>query len=122
MIARSGTGWQYALADLSLILFMVTAAGVSEAAPDAAPHAAPARSEPVAVWQTGGPPLAEWLAAQPPDPRQQLTIVAPLGAANAALALAKASKRPARVLLDPAAIGAPFATLAYDSAQPETGQ
>jgi hypothetical protein len=118
VIARTGTGWQYALADLSLILFMVTAAGVSEAAPDAAPP----RSEPVAVWQAGGPPLAEWLAAQPPDPRQQLTIIAPLGSADAALALAKVSQRQARVLLDPAASGAPFATLAYDSAQPETGR
>ncbi len=115
MIARSGTGWQYALADLSLILFMVTAAGVSEAAPGEAPP----RSEPVAVWQVGGPPLAEWLAAQLPDPRQQLTIVAPLSAAEAALALARSSARPARVLLDPAAVGPPYATLAYDAIQPE---
>lgn len=122
MIARSGTGWQYALADLSLILFMVTAAGVSEAAPSEAPQGSLARGEPVAVWQAGGPPLAEWLASQPPDPRQQLTIVAPLGAAEAALALAKASARPARVLLDPAVTGAPFATLAYDASQPETGR
>ena len=116
MIARTGTGWQYALADLSLILFMVTAAGVSEAAPSQAPP----RSEPVAVWRAGGPSLAEWLAAQPTDPRQQLTIVAPLSAVEAALVLAKANPRPARVLLDPAATGAPFATLAYDSAQSET--
>ncbi len=118
MIARTGTGWQYALADLSLILFMVTAAGVSEAAPDAAPP----RSEPVAVWQAGGPPLATWLAAQPPDPRQQLTIVAPLDAAEAALKLARSSSRATRVVLDPVATGAPYATLAYDASLPEDPQ
>lgn len=31
MIARAGSGWQTVLADLSLILFMVTAAAVQDA-------------------------------------------------------------------------------------------
>ena len=117
MIARAGSAWQTVLADLSLILFMVTAAAVSEAQPTGAP---PAFSEPVAQWrgEAGAPDLAAWLAAQPKDPRQQLTIVAPPAAAQAALALAAHSGRAARVLLDPRFEGPPLATLAYDSEGP----
>ena len=113
MIPRAGSGWQTVLADLSLILFMVTAAGISESG---AEGSAPALAEPVAQWRggTGAPDLAAWLAAQASDPRQQLTIVAPPAAAEAALALAKRSGRPARVLLDPRFAGPPLATLAYD--------
>lgn len=113
MIARAGSGWQTVLADLSLILFMVMAAAVSEA-PDAAGN--PVESEPVAQWRAieGAPGLREWLAAQPHDPRQQLTIVAPLAAAQQALALARRSDRPARIVLDPRAEGPPIALLAFD--------
>jgi hypothetical protein len=117
MIARAGSGWQTVLADLSLILFMVTAATVSEAPPEGAP---PAFSEPVAQWrgEAGAPDLAAWLAAQPKDLRQQLTIVAAPAAAQAALDLASSSGRSARVLLDPRFAGPPLATLAYDSEGP----
>lgn len=124
MKARAGTGWQYLMTDLSMILFMITAAAVGEAAPEPPPRAArppapiapPALGEPIAVWSggTGAPPLPQWLAAQPRDPRQRLTIVAPLGASAEALQLAAAARRPARVLLEPGTSGAPFATLTYD--------
>lgn len=118
MIARAGSGWQTTLADLSLILFMLMAAVVAQAG--AAPQAAPALGEPIAVWRAGpdAPALPQWLAAQSADSRQQLTILAPQSSAGsaAALALARAAGRPARIVLEPGASGLPQATLAYDIA------
>ena len=84
-----GTGWQMIIADLSMILFMLTASAVTRQGPKAnaasaspqapqAPIQPGARSEPVAVWIAGegAPPLREWLAQQPRDSRQQVTITA----------------------------------------------
>jgi hypothetical protein len=103
--APIGAGWQTILADLSLILFMMTAAALANApdgpmapmaqapsktpqAPKASPQphsqptprptvAASLRAEPVGVWSDGPgvPPLAEWLAQQGSDPRLQPTIL-----------------------------------------------
>jgi hypothetical protein len=125
MIARMGSGWQTVLADLSLILFMITAAAVSEAGPKRPPVPAaspalalPALGEPAAVWSAapGMPPLKDWLARTATDPRLRLTILAPPAAAQAALDLAQASGRPARVVIEPGMLGAPLATLTYDQA------
>lgn len=123
MIARSGSGWQTVLADLSLILFMTTAAVVAEPPAPAAPPpraapALPALGEPVAVWSgvPGGPALKDWLAQTAQDPRLRLTIVASPAEAEAALRLAAESGRPARVLIEPEASGPPLATLTYDQA------
>ncbi|MFM5924014.1 MAG: hypothetical protein ACKOPG_07515 [Novosphingobium sp.] len=120
MIARMGSGWQTVLADLSLILFMVTASAVSQtpAVPGQARPVLPALGEPAAVWRqaAGAPPLASWLAASP-DPRLRLTIVAAPAEAAAALKLAGAAGRPARVLVEPEASGI-AATLTYDKAVP----
>ncbi|MDE2405417.1 MAG: hypothetical protein KGM17_12185 [Sphingomonadales bacterium] len=133
--ARPMIGWQTLLADLSLILFMVTAAAV-DASPDEprpaaprAPIARPAeapRSEPIAVWRANGaaPPLGRWLREQSPDPRQQLTIAVHYAGGAAALpaALARAATLgreaqahdvAARVLVEPGADDV-VATLAYD--------
>ncbi len=125
MIARAGSGWQTVLADLSLILFMVTASAVSQAPPDPPPAAAarpepavlPALGEPVALWRAGqgAPALAEWLAASAPDPRLRLTIMAAPDQAPAALDLARNAGRPARVLIEPGATGI-VAALTYDQA------
>jgi hypothetical protein len=98
---RADTGWQYALADLSLILFMVCALALVEAqkgqtralaAPPAAKPQAVALGEPAAVWRAGPgmPGLAEWIAGQTADPRQRLTIVAHYSAGRAADAFARA--------------------------------
>ena len=119
MIARAGSGWQTVLADLSLILFMITAAAVAKTpARSAAPSLPllPALGSPVAVWSAapGGPALTAWLAHNAADPRLRLTIVAPPAAAQAALALGAASGRPARVLIEPGMQGPPIATLTYD--------
>lgn len=113
MNARAGSGWQTVLADLSLILFMVSAAAVREV--DAGGSAI-SGSEPVAQWRADPEALslADWLAAQSDDSRQRLTILAPVAAADEALALARGSTRPARIVLDPAVTGPPLALLSYD--------
>lgn len=121
MRSRAGTGWQYVMTDLSLILFMITATALREAPTDrsAAPSrgALPALGEPVAVWRgrAGGPSLGRWLAGQGGDPHLRLTVVAPLAAAPEALALARQAGRPARLVLEPGGQGAPYAALTYDA-------
>jgi len=134
MQVRTGVGWQYALADLSLILFMVVAAALArqQAAPPKpvpappAPAAAPLLAEPVAVWRAGpgAPSLAEWPAAQSLDPRQRLTLVARYsrGRAQEAFlraqaALAPISHLPAatRMTVEPATTDDLSATLTWDA-------
>lgn len=117
MTARVGTGWQTTLADLSLILFMVTASAVSRQ-PDRLParslatsHPTSPRSEPTAVWVggPGAPALRQWLAGQPRDPRQQVTISAHYApgrmaeAAAQAQALADEAGDGARIVVEPGA-------------------
>lgn len=133
-------GWQTTLADLALILFMVTAAAMAEK-PDAADAAAepvvagapvPAGGEPLAIYRVApnAPPIGEWLASQPRDPRQHLTIVArhaggdAADAARGALALAKeaaAAGRDARIVIEPAERGDLIAVLDFDGRQSGTG-
>lgn len=125
MIARAGSGWQTVLADLSLILFMTTAAAVRDAPPTKEPANAhpppqsaslPALAQPVAVWTAapGAPALPQWLAAAGTDPRLRLTILASPAAATQALALAATAGRPARIVVDPDRSGAVQALLGYD--------
>lgn len=122
MIGRLGSGWQTVLADLSLILFMVSISAVIRTPPAA--RAAPAQGEPVAVWRaaTGGPDLAQWLAAQQGDTRARLTLVIhcpPADAAAAvaaALAAAGAAADDARIVVEPAPTQRLEAVLAYDRA------
>jgi hypothetical protein len=77
---RSRASWQTLLADLSLVLFMVTAGALGHARGEAQPAprgAVPQPASPLSVYRdaAGAPPLAAWLAQQRPDARQQLTIV-----------------------------------------------
>lgn len=87
---RGGHGWQLILADLALILFLLTLSALpaaeatggkrladshateKDAKGGLKPEVAPAQAlfRPV----KGGPSLAMWLAAQAPDPRTTLTI------------------------------------------------
>lgn len=124
MIVRAGSGWQTVLADLSLILFMTTAAALGDAPVELPPGAAPpardslpALTQPIAVWTAGqgAPPLDDWLRQSAIDPRLQLTILAPQTAASDALALAAAAGRPARLVLEPGE-GPVQALLGYDQA------
>lgn len=121
MIARMDSGWQTVLADLSLILFMVTASALGEVEnrpPPAAPQkpVLPALGEPVALWRQapGSPSLTEWLA-RANDPRLRLTIMAAPEQAQAALDLAAGAGRPARILIEPGSDGV-VAALTFDQA------
>ena len=135
MRVRAGVGWQFALADLSLILFMVCAAALAReqksharAVPPPPPPSAVqavALADPVAVWRAGPdmPSLQEWLASQTIDRRQCLTIVAQYtaGRAQAAFARAETALReqprlpPAtRIVVEPAASDGLSATLTWD--------
>ena len=141
MRVRAGVGWQYALADLSLILFMVCVAALAReqkahahrlpparppvTAPLAPPVAAVALADPVAVWRAGPgmPSLAEWLASQTIDRRQRLTIVARYANGRAQIAFARAQdvlqaqpKLPpsTRIVVEPAAVDDLSATLTWD--------
>ena len=136
MRVRTGVGWQYALADLSLILFMVCAAALAREQkshahartpppPPPAAVQAVALADPVAVWRAGPdmPSLQEWLASQAIDRRQRLTIVAhyTAGRAQAAFTRAEGVLRdqprlpPAtRIVVEPAAADGLSATLTWD--------
>lgn len=137
---RAGTGWQTLLADLSIILFMVTASALSTTPDAKAPTLPPPpgttprspRSEPLALYRAdrGAPPLHEWLAGQSVDPRQQLTITAQYrpGAqatamlqAEALVADAGAAGLSARIVVEPGA-GGVVASLAYDLPEASVAQ
>lgn len=117
MIARTvSVSWQTILADLSLILFMVTAsalanspdgplgpdtdeAGAHRAAahppaphPPAPPVTPSPRAEPVGVWraEAGAPPLPQWLNEVARDPRLRLTITVHYAPGGREAALAQA--------------------------------
>ena len=139
MIPRIAGGWQTTMADLALILFIVSVAGLQTARAgkdgtddnaDNAEHAPPAQAEPLALYRAGegAPPLGDWLAEQAPDPRQNLTIVATYrpgdaeGAARQAIALARqadARQQPARIVLEPGETARVTASLAYDQPSAE---
>ncbi|WP_252259707.1 hypothetical protein [Erythrobacter aurantius] len=73
------SGWQVVLADLALILFLVTLAALA-AGPDGDDRSRIAKPE-IAASQAlyreveGGPRLAQWLDQRPADPRATLTIL-----------------------------------------------
>ena len=128
MIVKAGGGWQVILADLALILFMisVSATGSSEPAPPPAATQAVLQAEPAAIFRAAGngPSLRQWLAGQPADPRQRLTVIARYAEGDAAAASAaalhwaeqaQAIGRPARIVLEPAESEDLFAVLAFDS-------
>lgn len=114
-------GWQTMLADLALILFLVSASALdrqSDAVPPPPPSALPQNSAPAAIWRegAGAPALAEWLAGEARDPRLRLTLFAtPIDGARA-LALV-ADLPDARVVVQPLGDAQPagiVAVLAYD--------
>ncbi len=138
---RAGSGWQYILADLSLILFMVTAAALASVDEPVAPAQAvvgPAKpgmsagerplspqGEPLALYRAapGAPPLRAWLHDQSADARQQLTIVAQYRQGEQGSALSQASALAqdagdaglrARIVIEPGQ-GGTTAVLAFDS-------
>jgi hypothetical protein len=126
MIAGIRGNWQTIIADLALILFMVTAAAMGSNSPEPIDNRLPAEGEPLAIYRPDpqAPPLGHWLAAQAADERQQLTIIGRYrpgevqAAADAALALASDAAedgaRP-RIVLELADSSDLLAVLAFDS-------
>ncbi|WP_395391881.1 hypothetical protein WBP07_13860 [Novosphingobium sp. BL-8A] len=147
MSARTAVSWQTSLADLSLILFMITTAAVTHRPPakhqlarqaetpaPVQPSAGPSvRGEAMAVYIAApdAPPLARWLSQQPRDPRQQLTITVAYAPGAEAQALETAARmlREAkagvpdlggpRIVVEPGA-RPPRAELAFDAPLPPT--
>jgi hypothetical protein len=79
---RLGQSWQIMLADLSLILFIATAAALDAAPAEEALHGAgmptsEIASEPSALFRASGRVhFGRWLSEHPADPRERLTILA----------------------------------------------
>ncbi len=139
-INGSGHGWQLILADLALILFLLTLSALPAAEAESgrklADHGArgeearavPARTE-IAAAQAlyrpvaDGPSLSEWLASQTRDPRTTLTVFAryrPGGeaaaweAARDLAAGAAGSGVPVRTIITTGPETDLYASLAYD--------
>jgi len=138
--ARGGHGWQLILADLALILFLMTLSALPAAEAESGqrladrearesdargvprPEVAPAQALYRAV--PGGPGLGAWLAAQQPDPRATLTIFATYraggeaaawGRTEALAAEARASGARVRTIISVGAAEEIYASLAYDA-------
>lgn len=125
MIGGGRGSWLTIVADLSLILFMVTAAAMGREPEKNVENPLAARTEPTAVYRpyAGSPSLSEWLANQAPDDRQRVTIVAQVpdgqldGASQAALDLAQQARAAGfapRISLEPAEAADLAVVLAYD--------
>ncbi len=130
---HSAASWQLILADLALILFLVTAAALTASSSFAEDRSEPAPTpQPLAPAQSlyragpGLPGLAQWLEQQPRDPRASLTIVAQFGKGEAEQAWSDARSMAAtaealgvrsRVIIREGAAYDVYASLAYD--QPE---
>ncbi|RNJ62525.1 MAG: hypothetical protein EDM03_13915 [Porphyrobacter sp. IPPAS B-1204] len=137
---RGGHGWQLILADLALILFLLTLSALPAAEATGGQRLADtearekeatgALQQEVAPAQAlfrpvqDGPSLAMWLAAQAPDPRATLTIFASHTAggetaawarAEALAAEARASGTRVRTIITAGAEEDIYASLAYDA-------
>ncbi|MCB2060927.1 MAG: hypothetical protein KDE21_10500, partial [Novosphingobium sp.] len=122
--ARLAVGWEIMLADLSLILFMVTAVALSQTDDGDGRVAISPQGEALAFYRvdSDAPPIGEWLESQSVDVRQQLTIVAQYRSGEQEAALmqaetlareARASGAQARIVVEPGE-GGTTATLAFD--------
>jgi hypothetical protein len=126
----NANGWQLILADLALILFLVTLAALPSSFADGNPEGERSQKPTISASQAlyrpiaGGPTLREWLGDQPRDPRATLTIFATYRPGGEAQAW-QASERLVSSLNDPQvavrtiiSLGREnhiYASLAYDS-------
>lgn len=137
---RGGPSWQLILADLALILFLLTLSALPAAEAETGQKLADsdARAKDVrainkpeiaaaqALFRpvSGGPTVAEWLAGQPNDPRATLTVfvhhrpgeeAVAWAAAKALVGDAQASGVPVRTIITTGAQDDVYASLAYDA-------
>ncbi len=133
-LTRNTNSWQLILADLALILFLVTAAALSASgglkalaqAETKEPLLEPASVAPAQALYRAGPglpTLGEWLARQDLDPRAALTITAQHAPgqeerawadARAMAATAQAMGVRSRVIIREGEADAIYASFAYD--------
>ncbi|KRA82871.1 hypothetical protein ASD76_01900 [Altererythrobacter sp. Root672] len=124
-------GWQTTMADLALILFIVTAAGISSEIQKK--DALPVSGEPLAIYSDaeGAPPLSQWLAEQAPDQRQQLSLIVRYEAGHAPEAAEKAIEmaraagpagQSARIILEQGVKAEALAVLAFDQGEEKMAQ
>lgn len=136
-----GNSWQLIIADLALILFLLTLSalpivesqnGARQADREARENDARARPAPQidasqALFRPvpGGPGLGEWLAGQAPDPRATLTIfaihtpgkeAAAWSRAEALAAEARERGAQVRTIIHAGTADETYASLAYDAA------
>ena len=133
-LTRHTPSWQLILADLALILFLMTAAALSADRGNPTGEVNSEAPQPVSVasaqalYRAGPnmPSLAQWLESQPRDPRASLTIIAEHTAGGEEVAWSQASSMAAtartmgvraRVILQEGEENLVQASLAYD--QPE---
>lgn len=133
MIPKMSVGWQTTMADLALILFIVTAAGISSEIQKKEAPALPVSGEPLAIYSDakGAPPLSQWLAEQAPDQRQQLSLVVRYEAGHTQEAAAKALElvrqagpagQSARIILEQGPKAEALAVLAFDQGEEKMAQ
>lgn len=136
MTSRDTAGWQLILADLALILFLVTVSALASSAEEesdsetrtsSAPDREPTSVAPSqALYRPGpdAPSITEWLDRQSPDPRATLSVVAlhqpggERGAWDAAQELAQQARVAqvrVRIVVQPAAQTDLYASLAFDA-------
>jgi len=151
MISRKAPGWQLILADLALILFLVTLSALAGEASDgidaealddtlAPPKPNPnvpqfAASQSLFRPSPLGPTLDEWLREQPADPRATLTIFARFAAGDKDAAWERAhtltesaakvleeKEFSVRVVITQANISDVYASIAYDTLNDQSRQ
>lgn len=137
MIGKTGSGWQTTTADLALILFLVVSAASTGPKPKPASIAQPAITSPAldpippsAIYRaTAGTSLPEWLASQPVDDRQIVTVIVKRAPGSASPSMdqglvlldeIKASGRVGRLLVEPDTSDDVAVVLAYDRASAGT--
>lgn len=124
-MSQTAHGWQIMLADLSMILFLVTASTVGTESPPAANFASAALPDaPGAVFRSGqGQSLIRWLDERARDPRQMLTVTGRFGpgersliAEDVAVAVRIADLRgiAVRTVVEPGTRSELVAVLAFD--------
>ena len=137
MSIRGFSGWQTALADLALILFVVVAAAHREGAADSAPEDAPdpielALGQPMAVFrQSGDADLTRWLASRELAQGEIATVIVRHEPGRAAQAVDEAATllaeiertgKEARLLVETSRFPETLVVIAHDQhASPEAG-
>ncbi|MEP3422249.1 MAG: hypothetical protein ABJN35_10980 [Erythrobacter sp.] len=143
MISRNASSWQLILADLSLILFLLTLSALANESGDGsddtaldfeddadATHAEFASSQALFRATPSGPTIQEWLSEQPLDPRATLTVFAVYapGEEQAVWEQAQVFAKDAsdarfavRVVITSGDVNDIYASLAYDAPTEEQG-